>query len=112
MGRSASSTPSIKELRRELRQNQTGAEEVLWAELGSRKLGGKKFRRQHSFDTLIVDFFCHEHLLVIEVDGSVHDSAEARLNDAEREAILLDMGLTILRFSNDDVLRLCCMAPV
>ena len=99
-----SSTPSIKELRRELRQNQTQTEETLWFALRNRQLAGKKFRRQHSFGTFIVDFYCHEHLLVIELDGSVHNTFGARLNDAEREAILCDMGLTVMRFPNNDVL--------
>jgi very-short-patch-repair endonuclease len=101
--RGASSKQSIKELRRELRQRQTDAEVILWAAIRNRQLNGKKFRRQHSFDTFIVDFYCHEHLLVVELDGSVHNTAEARLNDAEREAILCDLGLTVLRFSNDHV---------
>ena len=102
--RGHSSTSSIKELRRELRQNQTEAEEILWKELRNRQLTGKKFRRQHSFGTFIVDFYCHEHLLVIELDGSVHNTPEARLNDTEREAILCDMGLTVMRFPNNNVL--------
>ena len=103
MGR-ISSTPSRKELRRELRQRQTEAEEKLWCQLRNRQVVGKKFRRQHSVGPFIVDFYCHEQLLVIELDGSVHDTPEARLNDAEREAILCDMGLTIMRFPNDQVL--------
>ncbi|WP_317171226.1 endonuclease domain-containing protein [Spirosoma utsteinense] len=99
--RGSSGKQSIKELRRELRQRQTEAEEMLWSTLRNRQLAGKKFRRQHSFgNKFIVDFYCHEHLLVVELDGSVHDLVETRLNDAEREAILCDLGLTVIRFSN------------
>ncbi|MFD2574430.1 endonuclease domain-containing protein [Spirosoma soli] len=105
MARGGSSTPSIKELRRELRQNQTNPEIVLWEKIRNRQLDGKKFRRQHSFGRFIVDFYCHEYLLVIEVDGSVHNTLEARIDDAERELILQDLGLRILRFSNDDVMH-------
>lgn len=100
----ASSTPSMKELRRELRQNQTKAEDVLWAELRGRRLSNVKFRRQHSFGYFIVDFYCFEHKLVIEVDGSVHNTSEARISDAEREVVLCDLGLTVMRFTNNDVL--------
>ena len=103
--RQASSTPSMKELRRELRQNQTKAEDVLWAELRGRRLANAKFRRQHSFGHFIVDFYCSEYKLVIEVDGAVHNTPEALLNDAEREVVLCDLGLTIMRFTNNDVLE-------
>lgn len=102
--KSHSSTPSRKELRRELRQSQTKAEQILWNELRSRRLANIKFRRQHSVGPFIVDFYCHEHQLAIEVDGSVHNKPEVQRNDAEREVILQDLGLTIMRFSNDDVL--------
>ncbi|WP_461092562.1 endonuclease domain-containing protein [Spirosoma gilvum] len=94
----------MKELRRELRQNQTEAEEVLWAELRGRRLANAKFRRQHSVGNYIVDFYCFDHKLVVEVDGAVHNTPEARVNDAEREVVLCDLGLTIMRFTNDDVL--------
>ncbi|WP_460978794.1 endonuclease domain-containing protein [Spirosoma knui] len=94
----------MKELRRELRKRQTDTEGSLWEQLRNRQLVGKKFRRQHSFGTFIVDFYCHEHSLVIEIDGSVHNAPEAMINDAEREAILRDMDLVILRFLNDDIM--------
>ncbi|GAB3887450.1 endonuclease domain-containing protein [Spirosoma agri] len=99
-----SNDPLIKELRRELRQNQTQAEDVLWEELRGRRLADTKFRRQHSLGYFIVDFYCAEYKLVIEVDGAVHNTLEAHIKDAEREAVLCDLGLTILRFTNDDVL--------
>ncbi|MVM28938.1 DUF559 domain-containing protein [Spirosoma sp. HMF4905] len=95
----------MKELRRELRQSQTKAEDVLWDELRGRRLANVKFRRQHSFGHFIVDFYCFEHKLVIEVDGSVHNTSEAQISDVEREAVLCDLGLTVMRFTNNDVLN-------
>ncbi|WP_240625400.1 endonuclease domain-containing protein [Spirosoma pollinicola] len=95
----------MKELRRELRQKQTKAEEVLWAELRGRRLINVKFRRQHSFGHFIVDFYCFDFKLVIEIDGAVHNTREARISDAEREVVLCDLGLTVMRFTNNDVLN-------
>jgi len=89
----------------ELRNRMTKAETVLWEELRHRKFMGLKFRRQHPIDRFIVDFYCHKHKLVIELDGSVHDLPEVAENDKNREAELTDLGLTILRFSNSIVLQ-------
>ncbi|QJD80665.1 endonuclease domain-containing protein [Spirosoma rhododendri] len=94
----------MKELRRELRQRQTEAETILWGLLRDRKVVGAKFRRQHSFGYFIVDFYCQAYRLVIELDGSVHNSPEARLADEEREGVLRDLGVLVIRFSNDEVL--------
>ncbi|HEY0108309.1 MAG TPA: endonuclease domain-containing protein [Fibrella sp.] len=97
--------PSMKELRRELRRNQTHAETLLWESLRNRTVGGVKFRRQHSIGTYVVDFYCAEAALVIELDGSVHDSAEAQAADREREAVICGLGLSTMRFRNADVER-------
>ncbi|QJD78799.1 endonuclease domain-containing protein [Spirosoma rhododendri] len=94
----------MKELRRELRREQTEAEATLWSLLRDRQLDGVKFRRQHGFGRFIVDFYCPTSRLVIELDGSVHNSPEAKLADAERECALCDLGLSIMRFSNDEVM--------
>ncbi len=93
----------MKELRRELRRVQTEAEAALWRLLRDRQLEGAKFRRQHSFGNFIVGFYCASSRLVIELDGSVHNSPEAKIADAERECALSDLGLSIMRFSNDEV---------
>ncbi len=61
-----------------------------------------KFRRQHSIDRFIVDFYCAELQLVIEIDGPIHELPNA---DAERQRFLESMGLRVLRFSNDEVLN-------
>ena len=82
---------------RTMRLKPTTAEDILWQRLRNRQIMGKKFRRQHSIDRFIVDFFCAEASLVIEVDGPVHAQPNA---DAERTAHLAACGLCVLRVSN------------
>jgi very-short-patch-repair endonuclease len=89
----------------ELRKNMTKAEEVLWTFLRKKRLEGYVFRRQHPIDIFIVDFYCHEQRLVIEVDGSVHDLPDVSCYDEGRTAELERFGLRILRFTNEDVLE-------
>jgi imidazole glycerol-phosphate synthase subunit HisF len=84
--------------------NPTRAEEVLWQELRKHPLG-YKFRRQHPIAAFVADFYCHRAKLIIEVDGKVHDQESTKLNDKEREWNLKLMGLTILRFKNEEVLN-------
>jgi very-short-patch-repair endonuclease len=97
--------PVMRDLRQALRRNQTGAEQRLWDALRNRQVGDAKFRRQHSIGYFIVDFYCAEHRLLIEVDGAVHDTPQARFADAEREAALCDLGFDMMRFTNHDVLH-------
>lgn len=88
---------------RELRHSQTSAEARLWARLRNRALGGLKFRRQHPFGDFILDFYCHDARLVIEVDGFSHAGGASRVADAQRSAFLERFGLLVLRFSNQEV---------
>ena len=88
---------------RELRKNETEAEKVLWSKLRSRRCSGLKFRRQHPVKDFIIDFYCHQFLLAIEVDGSVHENDLAKEYDLNRSAELELLGITILRFKNDEV---------
>jgi imidazole glycerol-phosphate synthase subunit HisF len=88
---------------RRLRNHSTKAENTLWQELKKHPLG-YKFRRQHPISVFIADFYCHRAKLIIEVDGAIHDQESAKVKDMEREWNLELMGLTILRFRNDDVL--------
>ena len=67
------------------------------------KILGVKFRRQYNIGGYITDFYCHELKLIIEIDGSVHNIEEIKRNDLKREYILKNLGYTILRYSNDDV---------
>mgnify|MGYP002655175659 CR=1 FL=1 len=90
---------------RELRDRQTPAEEVLWDLLRDRQLAGAKFRRQHQFGEYICDFYCHESGLVVECDGEVHDSAQAKAHDKKRDAYLRSQKLKVIRFKNAAVLH-------
>jgi very-short-patch-repair endonuclease len=94
----------IFEYARELRKNETEAEKVLWRELRSRRCSGLKFRRQHPAKEFVLDFYCHEYLLGIEVDGTVHENEAAKEYDQNRTAELENLGITLLRFKNEEVL--------
>ena len=88
----------------ELRKRMTKAELVLWEELRGKRFMDLKFRRQHPIDRFFVDFYCHKYKLIIELDGSIHNLPEVAENDKNREEELRDLGLYILRFTNDEVL--------
>lgn len=91
---------------RELRRNQTSAEERLWELVRARRCHGLKFRRQHPVvPGYILDFFCAEIRLGIEVDGSIHEEERQKLADQQRTEFLRELNICILRFSNSDVLR-------
>lgn len=89
-------------LSRAMRRHPTQAEARLWSALRSRQFGGWKFRRQHVIVGYVVDFYCAELRLVVEVDGSVHD--QLRADDEAREADLRHAGAEVVRFSNGAVL--------
>ena len=98
--------PSEIHLRaKELRKNMTESEKVLWEEIRNRKLGGLKFRRQHPISTFIADFYCHEQKLVIELDGEIHDNEESQEYDEGRTAEMEYMGITVIRFRNEEVMN-------
>jgi phosphoribosylformimino-5-aminoimidazole carboxamide ribotide isomerase len=88
----------------ELRNNATEAEELLWNYLKGGQLG-VKFRRQHPAWMYVLDFYCHELQLAIELDGSIHALEEVKKNDALREAHLKELGITILRFDNKTLFK-------
>ena len=89
---------------REFRRDMTPTEAILWQELRGNKLG-IHFRRQQVIAGFIVDFYCHKAGLVIELDGSVHGGDEQKENDTERDKVLSEMGLRIVRFMNEDVIK-------
>jgi very-short-patch-repair endonuclease len=95
---------NLKPRRKELRNNMTFAEVLLWNELKHSKLIERKFRRQQSIDYYIVDFYCPEENLIIELDGAGHFTEEGQKYDEERTKYLESLGLKIIRFENDDVL--------
>jgi type I restriction enzyme M protein len=89
---------------RELRKKQTPAETVMWELLSDRRFMGLKFRRQHQIGEYVVDFFCNEQKIVIELDGPVHETTDQAKKDKTRDAYLESIGMTVLRFRNEDVL--------
>ncbi|WP_289028478.1 endonuclease domain-containing protein [uncultured Algoriphagus sp.] len=97
-------SPEIHKRAKELRKQMTPAEKVLWNFLKNKSLEGFKFRRQHPIDKYIVDFYCHQKKLVIEVDGSIHDQLDQKEYDSGRTSVLEEFGLKVIRFRNEEVL--------
>lgn len=95
--------PYIFDNAKVLRQRSTKAEQHLWKMIRNRQLMGFKFRRQHPLKYFIADFYCHEVLLVIELDGSIHEIENVKQYDQQRETIITELGITVMRFSNDAV---------
>jgi methionyl-tRNA synthetase len=93
---------SIKSFARELRQKQTDAEALMWGLLRDKRMGGVKFRRQHPVGSYVLDFFCLEANLAVELDGGQH--AESRTHDEKRTEFLKSKGIAELRFWNNEVL--------
>ena len=96
-------TPEIEAAARNLRQNMTPAEQVLWEALKGRQVAGLKFRCQHPVGPFILDFYCPARKLAVEVDGGVHDG-QAEYDEARTQQ-LNDYGYQVLRFRNDEVLN-------
>ncbi len=92
---------NIKEKARGLRKSMTDAEKLLWQKLRNRQQNGKYFRRQHPFGIYILDFYCFEANLVIEIDGKIHLGHKEY--DRARTDYLNSAGLKVLRFKNEDV---------
>ncbi|MDD2893698.1 MAG: endonuclease domain-containing protein, partial [Halothiobacillaceae bacterium] len=88
---------------RELRRQQTDAEQLIWGLLRNRRLKNTKFRRQYPIGSYILDFYCAEHVLAIELDGGQHSEQQAY--DAKRDQYLSSRGLRVLRFWNNQVLQ-------
>jgi very-short-patch-repair endonuclease len=82
----------------------TEAEQLLWSRLRRKQLKGSQFYRQKIIGNYIVDFYCAEAKLVIELDGSQHYSEIGRMKDGVRDDYLAEMGLRVIRFSDRDVL--------
>ena len=94
--------PKLKEFARYLRKNSTLAEILLWNKIKGRALG-VEFKRQVPIDEFIVDFFCHELMLIIEVDGQSHDFKYEY--DQQRQKKLENLGFTIIRFGDPQVTK-------
>lgn len=95
----------LKIKRKDLRNNATHSEELLWYELRNSQLKGRKFRRQHSVGNYILDFYCPEERLAIELDGEHHQEDNAqKIHDRKRTEFLNSMKITVIRFKNTDVI--------
>ena len=90
----------LKDRRKELRNNLTPAEVVLWNALKNSQLMGRKFRRQHSIENYIADFYCPSEKLIIELDGQYHYLPGTPEQDFVRDERLNELGYTIVRFEN------------
>lgn len=96
--------PEFKERRSQLRRDQTDAERKLWHFFRNRQFFGLKFYRQFSVGPYILDFYCFDKKLAIELDGSQHLEKEIMVKDRERTEFLNTEGITVIRFMNNDVL--------
>jgi very-short-patch-repair endonuclease len=90
----------LKSFRSSLRNRSTSAEAALWKILKSKNLDGRKFRRQYSIDSYIVDFCCPSEKLIIELDGDHHGEYFKIQKDENRDKYLENLGFTVLRFEN------------
>jgi very-short-patch-repair endonuclease len=89
---------------RHLRKTGTSAEKKLWSRLRNRQLIGLKFRRQEAIGDRVVDFFCKEAKIAIELDGSGHARHSNQTADLDKEIELYEKGIRVLRFSNHSIL--------
>ncbi len=97
--------PKLKELARQLRNNITKSEIRLWRYLKGKQMMGYDFHRQKPLLNFIADFFCHELKLVIELDGYTHQFEEVIAKDKIKQDELESLGLTVLRFTDEDVMK-------
>ena len=97
--------PKLKELARQLRNASTKSEIILWQKLKTKQMYGYDFHRQKPIDNYILDFFCYELMLGIEVDGYSHEFLEVYNKDLVKEARMNEFRITVLRFSDYEVLK-------
>jgi very-short-patch-repair endonuclease len=97
--------PELMRIAGDLRKSMTPAEKVLWERLRRRHIKGYRFRRQHPLSDFIVDFFCYEAMIVLEIDGSVHDEITQQERDEQRTLIFKNLGIREIRFTNEEVIN-------
>jgi len=97
--------PTLKEFARKLRNSSTKAEIILWQKLKRKQMYGYDFHRQKPLGNYIVDFFCHELMLAIEVDGYSHELIEVYNKDVKKENSSNELGINVLRYSDYQVLK-------
>lgn len=100
--------PYLKKYARSLRNGSTQSEIELWKELRAKEFHGYKFIRQKPLLNYIADFYCYEMELVIELDGYTHQFEETQIRDKKKDKSLQESGLTVMRFTDDEVLSDMC----
>jgi len=101
MNRDIKTPRYVIDLARNLRVNLTPAENILWQKLRNRQLGQFKFRNQHPIYRYILDFYCFECKLAIEIDGDIHENKKDY--DQDRDNFLKSLGIETMRFTNDEI---------
>lgn len=96
--------PALLQFARAMRHSPTSAENFLWQVLRARQFAGLKFRRQHPVEPYILDFYCPEIQLAVEVDGAQHANVKGMQDDAQRTAYLAEKGIKLIRFWNHEVM--------
>jgi very-short-patch-repair endonuclease len=91
----------MHERAKKLRREMTPAEKILWQHLKGNKLNRLHFRRQQIVHGYFADFYCHQHELIVELDGGIHEFQKEY--DAEREEYLIALGFRIIRFTNEEI---------
>lgn len=95
----------LVEQAREHRKNMTDAEKLLWVRLKNRRDFPDRMRSQHPVFKFILDFYCHQSQLAIEVDGGYHKDRLQRLYDKDRTLVLARLGIRVIRFTNEEVIN-------
>ncbi len=98
-------SPEIFRRAKELRLRLTPAESILWERISANRLNGLHFRRQHPVSKYILDFYCHQYQLGIELDGEIHGQTDQKVRDLARQEDLNALGIHMLRFKNYFVLQ-------
>lgn len=92
-----------KEKRRKLRNSMPNAEKMLWESLRRRQIVNKRFLRQYGVGRYVIDFYCPEIKLALEIDGNTHDSEDEKKYDKNRQSEIENFGIQFLRIKNDDI---------
>jgi very-short-patch-repair endonuclease len=95
--------PTEKSKRRQLRRDQTPAEELVWRFLRNRRTKNFKFRRQYSVDKFVIDFYSPELKLAVEIDGDIHDLPTQKEHDIARQSYLEGFGIKFIRIRNEEL---------
>ena len=95
----------LESRRKSLRKNSTAAEAMLWSLLKNKQLDGRKFRRQHSVDRYILDFYCPSERLAVELDGEHHFTPAGTVYDDKRTRYLESLNIRVIRFENEEVFQ-------